>query len=199
MGAEASSAQKLEQAELNLRMNVRSIARQIALARKSEQACRAKVRASIARGDVADVVRTHASSAVQQTSTIENLQRLGARLDGVILKVHAARTTTSVAQSIGACVDAMAQACDAMPITQLAEIMDRFEGVSEDLEVRESYVSAAMSVTTAALTPEASVDAVIQRVGDEHGLEIGSLLRSTPTTTLPALPVVPTTAIAVRD
>jgi charged multivesicular body protein 1 len=50
--------------------------------------------------------------------------------------------------------------------------MDTFERQFEDLDVQTSYMESAMSQTTAQATPQDEVDELMQRVADEHGLEL---------------------------
>lgn len=50
--------------------------------------------------------------------------------------------------------------------------MDQFERQFEDLDVQTSYMEGAMSQTTAQSTPLDEVDELMQKVADEHGLEL---------------------------
>ena len=50
--------------------------------------------------------------------------------------------------------------------------MDRFEQQFEDMDVQSSYMESAMGSTTAAGMPQDQVDALMQQVADEHGIEM---------------------------
>lgn len=50
--------------------------------------------------------------------------------------------------------------------------MDRFEQQFEDMDVQSYYMDSAMGSTTAAGMPQDQVDALMQQVADEHGIEM---------------------------
>ena len=54
--------------------------------------------------------------------------------------------------------------------------MDQFEKQFESLDVQSEFVQQAMSNSTAMATPEEEVDALMQQVAEEHGLELQSAL-----------------------
>lgn len=58
------------------------------------------------------------------------------------------------------------------PEPQISNVMDNFEKQFEDLDVQTSYMEAAMSQTTAQATPQDEVEELMQKVADEHGLEL---------------------------
>jgi hypothetical protein len=54
---------------------------------------------------------------------------------------------------------------------QISTVMDKFETQFSDLDVQTSYMEQTMSSSTATTTPQDQVDALINRVADEAGLE----------------------------
>jgi charged multivesicular body protein 1 len=50
--------------------------------------------------------------------------------------------------------------------------MDKFESQFADLDVQTSYMESTMSDTTALATPQDQVDALVNQVADEAGLEV---------------------------
>lgn len=55
---------------------------------------------------------------------------------------------------------------------QMSQIMDKFETVFEDMDVRTSYMENGMDRTTTLMTPQDQVDELIHQVADENGLEL---------------------------
>jgi division protein CdvB (Snf7/Vps24/ESCRT-III family) len=55
--------------------------------------------------------------------------------------------------------------------TQISTVMDKFETQFADLDVQTSYMEQTMSQSTAQTTPQDQVDALINQVADEAGLE----------------------------
>lgn len=54
---------------------------------------------------------------------------------------------------------------------QISNVMDKFETQFSDLDVQTSYMEQTMSQSTAQTTPQDQVDALINQVADEAGLE----------------------------
>jgi charged multivesicular body protein 1 len=63
--------------------------------------------------------------------------------------------------------------------------MDKFETQFEDLDVATGYYENATSSATAVGTPQQDVDALMQKVADENGLELNQELA----TATPAAPI----------
>jgi charged multivesicular body protein 1 len=51
-------------------------------------------------------------------------------------------------------------------------VMDKFESQFEDLDVQTEYMEGAMGGATTLTTAPSEVDALMQQVADEHGLEL---------------------------
>eukprot|EP00401_Gymnodinium_catenatum_P050057 CAMPEP_0117589152 /NCGR_PEP_ID=MMETSP0784-20121206/70253_1 /TAXON_ID=39447 /ORGANISM="" /LENGTH=65 /DNA_ID=CAMNT_0005390601 /DNA_START=256 /DNA_END=449 /DNA_ORIENTATION=+ len=65
-----------------------------------------------------------------------------------------------------------------MDVEKIAKTMDAFEKNFEDMDVRSAYMENAMDSTTSMTTPPEEVDNLIQKVADEHGLEVSGQLQA---------------------
>lgn len=74
---------------------------------------------------------------------------------------------------------------NSIPIEQMAENMEQFEKLFEDLDVRSDYIANAVDSTTAQATPLDQVDQLIAQVGEEHALDVQDMLSETPMGALP--------------
>jgi len=77
-------------------------------------------------------------------------------------------------------VKAMDAAMKGMNLEKISTLMDKFETQFEDLDVQSSYMENTMSQTTTTAVPQGDVEALMQRVADEAGLELNMELPSGP-------------------
>jgi len=82
-------------------------------------------------------------------------------------------------------VKAMDAAMKSMNMEKIAKVMDTFEQQFENLDVQASYVENAMDMSTSTTTPVEEVDDLIQKVADEHGLEVSHKLEDAGYATYP--------------
>jgi charged multivesicular body protein 1 len=64
-----------------------------------------------------------------------------------------------------------------MNVEQLSQLMDKFEGQFEDLDVKTEYMEGTMNATTATSTPAEQVDDLIGQVADANNLQLGDAFR----------------------
>eukprot|EP00004_Rigifila_ramosa_P015859 TRINITY_DN3717_c0_g1_i1.p4 TRINITY_DN3717_c0_g1~~TRINITY_DN3717_c0_g1_i1.p4 ORF type:complete len:114 (+),score=29.08 TRINITY_DN3717_c0_g1_i1:345-686(+) len=77
-----------------------------------------------------------------------------------------------VTGSMSGIVKTMGKAMESMNLEQISRTMDAFEKQFEDLDVQSGYVESAMSQSTATATPQEEVEALMQKVADENGLDL---------------------------
>jgi charged multivesicular body protein 1 len=65
-----------------------------------------------------------------------------------------------------------------MDVMQIAQTMDTFERQLGELDTQGTMINATMA--GASTTPVDAVDALVQQVADEHGLEVGAAMPSAP-------------------
>lgn len=77
---------------------------------------------------------------------------------------------------MGQVVKALDKAVNTMDLQKISNVMEKFEGQFEDMDVRTSVMEDAMGAATTLSTPRDQVDLLIQQVADEAGLEISDQL-----------------------
>lgn len=70
----------------------------------------------------------------------------------------------------------MDAALKSLDLPKLQMIMDKFDSVSESLDVGASTMEQSMATSSSVSTPMDEVDALISQVADEHGLEMSETL-----------------------
>ena len=73
---------------------------------------------------------------------------------------------------MGQVVKALDKAVNTMDLEKISSVMEKFESQFEDMDVRTSVMEDAMGSATTLSTPKEQVDALIQQVADENGLEV---------------------------
>lgn len=71
-------------------------------------------------------------------------------------------------------VKAMDQAAQSMNLEQVSLVMDRFERQFEGLDVQSQVMENAMNASSTLSVPEGEVDTLMQKVADEHGLQLST-------------------------
>ncbi|KAI9007632.1 vacuolar assembly protein DID2 [Hyaloraphidium curvatum] len=155
----------------NLKFTAKQLARQSKKANKDEAAEKLKLKKAIQSGNI-EGARIYAANAIRKKNEALNLLRLSSRIDGVAARVQTASTMRKVSVSMAGVVKQMDKAMQSMNLEQISNVMDQFEKQFEDLDVQTSYMESTMSQTTAQATPQDEVDELMQKVADEHGLEL---------------------------
>ncbi|KAJ1724028.1 hypothetical protein LPJ53_001665 [Coemansia erecta] len=120
--------------------------------------------------------RIYGSNAIRKQNERLNITKMASRVDAVASKVQTAVTMQQVTRSIGGTVKLMDRAAQSMNLEQMSRIMDAFERQFEDLDVQTGYMEGAIGGTTALEMPQDEVDALIQRVAEENGIEADAKL-----------------------
>lgn len=97
-------------------------------------------------------------------------------MDAVVSKLEAHHKMQTTTNSIRDITVSLNKALASMNIEQISQVMEKFENQFEDIDLRAQYVDGAISQTTALATPSDQVDALLQKVADENGLELADTL-----------------------
>jgi len=177
------SASAMEKHLFNLKFAVKDLERQSKKCEKEEKQEQAKAKKALQKGNV-EVARIHAENAIRQKNQAVNYLRMSARVDAVASRVQTALTTRKVTTSMAGVVKAMDAAMKGMNLEKISTLMDKFEQQFEDLDVQSSYMENTMSQTTTTAVPQTQVDALLQQVADENGLELNMEVPSVPGSTI---------------
>ncbi|EIW72927.1 hypothetical protein TREMEDRAFT_72934 [Tremella mesenterica DSM 1558] len=161
----------LEKSLFQLKFTAKSLQRQAKKANKDEATEKNKLKQALQKGNT-DGARIYAQNAIRKKTEGLNLLRLASRIDAVASRVETAVTMRTVTNSMGQVVKGMDKAMESMNLERISMVMDKFESQFADLDVQTGYMESTMSDTTALTTPQDQVDALINRVADEAGLEI---------------------------
>ncbi|XP_044751155.1 charged multivesicular body protein 1b [Coccinella septempunctata] len=178
MGNEMSST-AMEKHLFNLKFAVKELERSSKRCEKEEKQEKAKTKQAIQKGNM-DVARIHAENAIRQKNQSLNYLKMSARVDAVASKVQSAVMTRKVTNSMAGVVKAMDAAMKSMNLEKISSVMDKFEQQFEDLGVQSDVLENTMSQTTTTLVPTNDVDALMQQVADEAGLELNMELPEGP-------------------
>ncbi|KAI5454998.1 Vacuolar-sorting protein SNF7 [Naganishia albida] len=160
----------LEKSLFQLKFTAKSLQRQAKKATKDENAEKAKLKKALQQNNT-EGARIYAANAIRKQNESLNLLRLSSRIDAVASRVETAVTMRAVTGNMGQVVRGMDKAMETMNLEKISNVMDKFETQFSDLDVQTSYMEQTMSQSTAQTTPQDQVDALINQVADEAGLE----------------------------
>lgn len=165
----------LENQMFSLKFTAKQFERMSKKAEKNEKAQKLKLKQAIEKGNI-EGAKIYAQNAIREKNQALNYLRLASRIDAVAARVEAAVRMKTVTKSMAGIVKGMDQAMKTMDMMKITAVMDQFEKQFEDLDVQTEYVEGAMSQTTSLTTPAEQVDALINQVAEEHGLEVSEKL-----------------------
>lgn len=169
----------LEDLCLDMKLKSRELERESKRMEKQEHAERMKVKKAIEKGNK-EGAQIYAQNAIRKKTQAFNFLKLSARFDAVASRLDDAARNIELTKGISKTVPQLEKAMNSMPIEKMADNMDQFERLFEDLDVRADYIANAVDSTTAQATPADQVDNLIQQVGDEHALDVAGMLQDTP-------------------
>lgn len=165
------STKQMEQNLFNLKFAAKDLERNAKKSEKQEREEKVKLKKAIQKGNV-EGARIHAENSIRQKNQALNYRKMSARVDAVAARVQTAVTTKQVTTSMGGVVKAMESAMKSMNLEKISQLMDRFEQQFENLDVQSQVMEDTMSASSTLTTPQNQVDALMQEVADEAGLEL---------------------------
>jgi len=123
-----------------------------------------------------DGARIFAESAIREKNQSLNYLRLSNRIDAVGQRLNTAIKMNMITKSMTGVVRGMDIALQSMNIEKITMVMDKFEKQFEDLDITSKVMENSMAQSQSQVTPVSEVDALMQQVADEHGLEFESQL-----------------------
>lgn len=143
---------------------------------KEEATLKGKVKKAIEQGN-AETARIYAEQAIMKKNEALNFLKLAAKMDAVASRLESAEKSQQISKAVMGSVPQLQRALRDMNPEQMAQNMDQFEKIFEDLDVTTGYMTGAINNTTATMMPVGEVDGLIKAVGDEHALETGTMMR----------------------
>ncbi|KAJ2124918.1 hypothetical protein IW147_001304 [Coemansia sp. RSA 720] len=160
----------------NLKFLAKSLKKQSARCKKDSTKEVNDMKKAIKGGDT-EIARIHASNAIRKKNEGVNLLRLSSRIDAAASRIDTAAKMQRVTTSMGRVVGEIDRALQKnMGLDKVSQIMDTFEGQSENLDLHTKYMEDSMNSTTTLTTPQDEIDSLMQQVADEAGLELNQQL-----------------------
>lgn len=182
----------------NLKFAAKELDRNSKKCEKEERQEKLKCKKAIQKGQMENA-KIHAENAIRQKNQSLNYLRMSARVDAVASRVQTAITTKRVTQGMTGVVKAMDAAMKSMSLEKISSVMDKFEKQFEDLDVQSSVMENTMSSTTTVSVPQNDVDALMQQVADEAGLELNMELPRGESGTLASTATATASTVAEQD
>jgi len=170
-------SKEMEKHMFNLKFAAKDLERNAVKSEKAEREEKNKLKKAIQKGNL-EGAKIHAENAIRQKNQALNYRRMSARIDAVSARVQSALTMKQVTSSISGVVKAMESAMKSMNLEKVSQLMDRFEQQFENLDVQSQVMEDTMNASSTLTTPQTQVDALMQEVADEAGLELNMDLPS---------------------
>ncbi|CAK8692075.1 charged multivesicular body protein 1a-like [Clavelina lepadiformis] len=171
----------IDETLFQLRFTCKQLDKMAAKAEKEQQREVNKVKKALTEGPGRyEFAQLYAENSIRKKNESLNYMRLSSRLDGVSSRLKTAQSMKQLTKDMGHVTVALDQAMKNMNLEQVAKIMDKFESQFENLDVHATVMENSMGSAMASTAPQDQVNALIQQVADENGLEITAQLEDTP-------------------
>lgn len=165
----------MEDSLFQLKFCAKQLERESKRSEKEHNSNKAKIKKALQQGNV-EGAKIYSENAIRKRNESLNYLRMAARVDGVSSRVKSAMAMKQVTKDMGQVVKGLDKAMASMDLQKVQEIMDKFEQQTENLDVQANAIDQSMGAASTLTTPADQVDALIQQVADEHGLETADML-----------------------
>nr|CAD7579719.1 unnamed protein product [Timema californicum] len=162
---------KMDRHIFNLKFAAKEMSRNARRSQKQEKIEKEQCKKHIRRGNLA-VAKIHAENSIRQRNQALNFMTMSARVEAIAAKVQDAQTMNRVTNSLRKVSEAMDKTLKSMNLEKISKLMDAFENNLEELDVRESCVKDMMSEATTTAVPILDVEALLNEVAEEAGLDL---------------------------
>jgi len=178
-----SPEEKLMKAQIELKMAAKQMQRESKKAQSEEKKQKDLVAHYIKQGNEPSA-RIAAENSIRAHSQAYNYLKMSSRVDAVAGRVQQACATGRVTKNMTQVVRSMESAMKSMNLEQIQNMMDRFEGSFEKLDVQTEIMDSAMQGTSVGLTPQNDVNKLMQEQADLAGITLSEELPGVGTGTL---------------
>ncbi|KAG7154614.1 Charged multivesicular body protein 1a-like [Homarus americanus] len=145
-----NSDKKMQDCMFQLKFCGKQMERLSKKAEKDQKIQEGKIKKALQQGNV-EGAKIYAENSIRKKNESLSYLRMASKIDAVESRIQSAMAMKGVTKNMGSVVKALDQALNAMDLQKVSSIMDKFETQFEDLD---------------------AVDALIQQVADEAGLEV---------------------------
>ncbi|KXJ22069.1 charged multivesicular body protein 1a isoform X1 [Exaiptasia diaphana] len=165
----------IEDTLFQLKFTTKQLERYAKKCEKDQKVQESKIKKAISQKNV-EGARIYAENAIRKKNEGLNFLRLASRVDAVASKVQTAMMMKQVSKNMEGVTKGLDKAMKSMDLEKISTTMEKFEGLFEDLDVNTQVMENAMGEATTLTTPQDQVEALINQVAEENGLEIMSEL-----------------------
>lgn len=180
MGSYYSKGNKrsVEDISFDMRIKAKEIRRESEKCSREAKAEENRVRQAIAKGDK-DGARILAENAIRKKNESLKYLKLASQFEAVASRLDSVCRSQEMRQSIKQSVPSLERLLESVDADKAGAEMAAFEAVFETLDVRTEQLQTSIDATTATSTPQTEVDSLLCRVGEEHALDVSSMLSTT--------------------
>ncbi|KAG0723168.1 Charged multivesicular body protein 1a [Chionoecetes opilio] len=166
-----NSDKKMQDCIFQLKFCEKQMERLAKKAEKDQKIQEGKIKKALQQGNV-EGAKIYAENTIRKKNESLSYLRMASKVDAVQSRVQSTLAMKGITKNMSAVVKGLDQALNSMDLQKVSAIMDKFESQFEDLDVRTSVLEDSMGAATTLTTPKEAVDALIQEVADEAGLEV---------------------------
>nr|CAD7441380.1 unnamed protein product [Timema bartmani]CAD7452304.1 unnamed protein product [Timema tahoe] len=138
---------------------------------KQEKIEKEQCKKHIRKGNLA-LAKIHAENSIRQRNQALNFLTMSARVEAIAAKVQDAQTMNRITNSLRKVSEAMDKTLKSMDLERISKLVDAFENNLEELDVKESCIKDMMSAATTTAVPILDVEALLNEVAEEAGLDL---------------------------
>ncbi|XP_028392292.1 charged multivesicular body protein 1a-like [Dendronephthya gigantea] len=161
----------MEDTIFQLKFTTKQLERFAKKSEKDQKVQQGKIKKALQQKNV-EGARIYAENAIRKKNESLNYLRLASRVDAVASKVQSAMQMKQVTKNMAGVVKGLDKAVQSMELQKITATMEKFESLFEDLDVHSQVLDTAMGDATTISTPTNQVDALINQVAEENGLEM---------------------------
>lgn len=154
-----------------LKFTTKQLERMSRKAEKEQKIQQGKVKKALLQKNV-EGAQIYAENAIRKKNESLNYLRFASRVDAVSSRLQTALAMKGITKDIGSVCKGLDKAMASMDLQKVEAIMQKFESQFEDLDVHTSTMESSMGSAMALSTPTDQVEALIQQVAEENGLEV---------------------------
>lgn len=160
-----------------MRFTSKQVGRQAAKSSKAVVADERKAKEAMQKGNF-EGARIFAESVIMNKNLELSYMKLESQLQAVSAKLQAQEVRGQVASNMADVTLNLDTALGTMDVNQISETMEKFITQAEDLDLQAKVMDGAIGESTSSSTPQGDVDNLLQRIADEHKLDVRGRLNA---------------------
>eukprot|EP00948_MAST-09A_sp_MAST-9A-sp1_P003177 g3177.t1 len=159
----------------DLKLNAKKCERQANMYLKKEALQKKKVAEMVKAGDSASA-RIYAELAISCKKQYLQMLKMSSKMEAIASRVKSADRNREMQPLMKKTCQQLNRAMTKLNLEKLGQEVSAFEQAFGELDVRDELMNRTVGGAVGNLTPLDEVDALLQKVGDEHNLDVANLL-----------------------